>query len=225
MMPTKIPGTRTGTRTVPEVVVPRVHLLLVFLASGFAALLYQVAWQRSLFTIFGTNVESVTVVVTGFMLGLGLGSLAGGAVSADPRRPLLPIFACVELATGLYGFVSLDLFRWVGDHGLGTSTAGTAALSLLLVLIPTLLMGATLPLLVAHTVRVSGHVGRAVAVLYAVNTLGAAAGSLAGALYLLGALGLSGSVRLAAGLNMAIGASILLAWLLARARRDAEAAS
>ena len=51
---------------------------VIFFMSGFPALIYQLVWQRSLFTIYGINVESVTVIVTAFMLGLGLGSLVGG---------------------------------------------------------------------------------------------------------------------------------------------------
>ncbi len=59
-----------------------------FLASGFAALIYQVVWQRVLFAVFGINIEAVTVVVTAFLLGLGFGSLLGGHLSRNrsPRR-------------------------------------------------------------------------------------------------------------------------------------------
>ena len=53
-------------------------LCVLFFFSGFPALIYQLTWQRALFRIFGVNIESVTIVVTAFMLGLGLGSLAGG---------------------------------------------------------------------------------------------------------------------------------------------------
>src|SRR6201989_3637133 len=61
---------------------PRVKVLCVlFFFSGFPALIYQLTWQRSLFRIFGVNTESVTIVVTAFMLGLGLGSLAGGWIT------------------------------------------------------------------------------------------------------------------------------------------------
>ena len=54
---------------------------LLFFFSGFAALIYQIIWQRALFRILGVNIEAVTIVVTAFMIGLGLGSLAGGALS------------------------------------------------------------------------------------------------------------------------------------------------
>ncbi len=81
----------------------RAWIYAVFLLSGFAALLYQIVWQRALYAIYGINVESVTMVVTAFMLGLGLGSLGGGVVSKDPKRPVLLMFSLVELGIGLFG--------------------------------------------------------------------------------------------------------------------------
>src|ERR1700733_10314371 len=80
---------------------------LFFFVSGFPALLYQIVWQRALFTLYGVNIESVTMVVTAFMLGLGLGSLLGGIVSRYQRWSLLEIFGIVELLVGLYGIISI----------------------------------------------------------------------------------------------------------------------
>src|ERR1700731_885437 len=77
---------------------------LFFFVSGFPALLYQIVWQRALSTLYGVNIESVTMVVTAFMLGLGLGSLLGGIVSRSRQVPLLPIFGMVELLIAAYGF-------------------------------------------------------------------------------------------------------------------------
>src|ERR1700756_5300144 len=78
-------------------------LCALFFFSGFPALIYQLTWQRALFRIFGVNVESVTIVVTAFMLGLGLGSLAGGLVSRRRDVPLLPLLAIIEFATAAFG--------------------------------------------------------------------------------------------------------------------------
>src|SRR5215831_7342447 len=75
-------------------------LCVLFFFSGFPALIYQLTWQRALFRIFGVNVESVTIVVTAYMLGLGLGGLIGGLISKGRRIPLLPLLALIELATG-----------------------------------------------------------------------------------------------------------------------------
>ena len=149
-------------------------LYLLFFLSGVPALLYQIVWQRSLFTIFGVNVESVTVVVSAFMLGLGVGSLAGGWVSKRPGVPLLAVFGCMELGIAAYGLISLPLFRWVATSMAGAPAGQTFLVTFLLVLIPTVLMGATLPLLVTQLVRIDGQVGRAVGTLYFVNTLGSA---------------------------------------------------
>jgi len=209
----------TLAQRLPALQIPLGWLYLVFWISGFSALLYQLVWQRKLFTIYGTNIESITIVVTAFMLGLGLGSLVGGLFSTDPRRAILLWFSGIELGIGLYGFFSLALFALVGAATGGLSVLQTGLVSFALVLLPTMLMGATLPLLVAHFVRQTGSVGRSVAMLYFVNTLGAAVGSLATALYVLGAYGLSGSVQLAAGLNLLVAAIVFALFL--RAGRQA----
>lgn len=188
----------------------------VFLASGFAALLYQIVWQRSLFAIYGINIESVTIVVTGFMLGLGLGSLAGGAISKNPKRPVLLLFSMVELGIGTYGIVSLPLFHAVGAFTLDMSPIATALITFLLVLVPTMLMGGTLPLLVAHLVRQSGNVGQSVGMLYFVNTLGSAIASIAAVMRLMGPLGQANTVRLAATINALVALSVLGLYLKTR---------
>jgi len=182
-----------------------VGLMLVFLASGFAALLYQVVWQRSLFAIYGINIESVTVVVTAFMLGLGFGSFAGGAISKNPARPALLLFGLVELGIGVFGLVSLPLFHWVGAFTLGLPPLATAIVTLALVLLPTMLMGGTLPLLVAHMVRKNGNVGKSVGQLYFVNTLGSAIASIASVMVIMGPLGEAGTVHAAAAVNGVVG--------------------
>src|SRR3954451_17126344 len=83
----------------------------LFFFSGFPALIYQLTWQRELFRIFGVNSESVTIVVTAFMLGLGLGSLAGGWVSRRRDVSLLPLLAAIEIMTAAFGIVSLGVFE------------------------------------------------------------------------------------------------------------------
>jgi predicted membrane-bound spermidine synthase len=173
-------------------------------------------WQRSLFAIYGINVEAVTVVVTAFMVGLGVGSLAGGAVSRDPRRPALALFGAVELAIGVFGIFSLPLFRWIGARTLQLSFGATALVTFLVVLVPTSLMGSTLPLLTAHLVRRSGNVGRSLGRLYCVNTLGSAIASLAAVLLLMRALGQHGVVMVAAALNLTAGVSALALHLSGR---------
>jgi len=188
---------------------PRRALFLIFTLSGVSALLYQLIWQRALLTIFGSNIESVTMVVSAFMLGLGIGSIVGGSISKRSGVPLLLIFALVEISIGLYGAISLHLFRWVGHLTSGGGMLQTGLLTLTLILIPTLLMGSTLPLLVAHYVNVSKNVGYSVSMLYFVNTLGAGIGALLAAFVFLGLLGLTRSVYLAVALNLFAGVTIL----------------
>src|ERR1700704_4310212 len=78
-------------------------LCVLFFLAGFPALIYQLTWQRTLFRIFGVNIESVTIIVTAFMLGLGIGSLAGGWLSQHRDMPLLPLLAAIELLTAAFG--------------------------------------------------------------------------------------------------------------------------
>ena len=192
-------------------------LHVLFFVSGFPALLYQIVWERSLFTIFGTNIESVTVIVTAFMLGLGLGSLVGARVAANPSRPLPLIFAGLELGTACFGIVSLGLFHAVATGLALDSTAAAGGVAFLLLLLPTMLMGSTLPILAAYVVSTSGNVGRSVGSLYCVNTLGSAAGCFFAAAWGMGNLGLSGSVTLAACLNAVVGLCVLiLGWKFPR---------
>tara|TARA_B100000530_G_C15835347_1_gene439078 strand:- start:209 stop:898 length:690 start_codon:yes stop_codon:yes gene_type:complete len=188
--------------------IPRRALLLIFTLSGISALLYQLIWQRALLTIFGSNIESVTVVVSAFMLGLGIGSLVGGSISKRPGVPLLLIFGLVEIAIGVYGAFSLHLFHWAGNFAANSDAFQTGLLTLTLIIIPTLLMGSTLPLLVAHCVNTSRNVGHSVSTLYFVNTLGAGIGALMASFVFLGMLGLTRSVYLAVSLNLFAGITI-----------------
>lgn len=194
----------TRDRTLPAPV-----LYAVFLLSGFAAILYQLVWQRSLFRLLGTSSESVTMVVTAFMLGLGLGSLAGGSVSVRSRWPLPVIFGLVEIGIGVFGLVSMPLFTWIASFTAGARGIAIGLIAFVAVLIPTLFMGGTLPILVAYLVRRTGNVGKSVGFLYFINTLGSAVGSLAAAFWILGRMGQGGAVLLAAAMNLAIGASVI----------------
>jgi spermidine synthase len=196
------PDAEVATREAPG------WITFVFFASGFAALIYQVVWQRSLFTIFGINTEAVTVVVTVFLLGLGIGSIAGGILSRIVRHPLL-VFALSEFGIAAFGLISLDLFRSVGTSTITQSALATGLTTFLLLLAPTLLMGMTLPLLVSYLVSRSGNVGQSTSLLYFVNTAGSGMAALASVTLLLPHLGEHGSVRVAAATNLLVGAIVL----------------
>src|SRR6202790_3637390 len=110
---------------------------LLFLCSGMPALIYQIVWQRVLFSIYGVNSQSVVIVVTAFMVGLGIGSLAGGRLSARfPRRAVL-IFGIVELGVAAFGLSSLRIFHWAATHTAGANLPSVILSSLVLLLIPT----------------------------------------------------------------------------------------
>ena len=193
---------------------PYFWVYMIFFFSGFPALVYQIVWQRALFDIYGVNIESVTVIVTAFMLGLGLGSLWGGWLSRKKQVPILTLFGITELAIAGYGLISLRLFHWVALFTAGATLLRTSLLALVLVLVPTLLMGSTLPLLVAHTVRLSNNVGLSVGRLYFVNTLGSAVACFVSADVLMRFLGQAKSVTVAALINAGAGISVLLLFRL-----------
>src|SRR6516164_233285 len=180
-------------------------IVAIFFASGFAALIYQIIWQRALFTIFGINVEAVTVVVTGFLFGLGFGSLLGGWLSRTSTVPLLALFGLIEIIIGAFGAISLDVFQWAGVRTLHLSAIAVTAVTLMLVIIPTLFMGATLPILTQYFSRRLMNIGRSVGLLYSINTLGSAVACFVGAFGLMHLLGMQNSTRLAAAINVLVG--------------------
>jgi len=197
-------GSPTTSGSIPWWLAP------AFFASGFAALIYQVVWQRVLFASFGINIEAVTIVVTAFLAGLGLGSLAGGRLSKRDGISLLRAFAAVEASIGVYGLISVQLFRWLAGFAADLSTLATGLITFTLVLIPTMMMGFTLPLLVAYAVKRNGNVGSSVGQLYFVNTAGSALASLTAAAFMMGALGESRSVMVAAIVNIAVAGLVFL---------------
>lgn len=204
--------------------VRRWELLLfstLFLVSGMPALLYQIVWQRVLFLMYGVNAESVAVIVSVFMLGLGLGSLLGGWLSAKfPDRGVL-LFSLCELTVAGFGFASLRVLHWSAGFTSGASLPVVILCSFALLLAPTMLMGATLPLLVEHLVRRIAGVGTSVARLYFVNTLGSAIACYLCATHLMRGFGQAGSVKIAACLNIFVGASAFLYAQIAR-KSDAK---
>ena len=184
-----------------------------FFASGFAALLYQVIWQRMLSMFSGTDVYSATVIVSAFMGGLGIGHLVGGQLADRvARRTSLILFAAAELAIAAFGLFSSTLYYGVLYQQLGHMAFGRAATAAILftsLLWPTFLMGASLPLLArvvtAHIDRAASSVGT----LYGFNTLGAAVGALITTWVLMPRMGLAGGLQVGAALNVAAVAMLL----------------
>jgi len=185
-------------------------LPVLFFVSGIPALLYQLLWERALYRIFGISVESVTVVVTAFMIGLGVGSLAGGRLAERGRLHLPVLLAALELGVAGFGVSSLGLFELVGRFSAGWPLPGIAAAALALLLVPTFLMGASLPVLVGYLALRLGSVGRSFGGLYYSNTLGAGAACILAIAIVFPFGGMEKSVAIAAILNCAVAAGALL---------------
>jgi predicted membrane-bound spermidine synthase len=183
-------------------------ILLLFMLSGVAALIYQVCWQRSLFSLLGVDLESTTIVVSVFMFGLGFGALLGGRFAdAYPTWRILA-FAVAETAIGVYGALSPRIIHLVATFpGFGFSHASNLAKSFIVLLFPTTLMGATLPILVAHLFADVKSVGVSVGRLYFANTIGGAIGAAIATFYLFSVMGISDSVKVAALLNVIVAAT------------------
>ena len=201
-------------------------LQLLFFCSGVSGLIYQVVWVRSFGNVFGNTIYSASLVVAVFMAGLGAGSYLVGAWSdrryATQPESLLRTYAYVELLIALMGlgisaflphlgqvsaFVSSYSREPAGWFALSaTSYLARAAIAIVLLTPITLLMGGTLTLLIRHLVRSDLSVsGWRIAVLYAVNTAGAALGCFLTDFTLVPAVGLQRSQMAAVGLNIVAG--------------------
>jgi spermidine synthase len=184
-------------------------LFIVFFLSGLASLLYQIAWQRLLTVYYGVGSISITLIVSVYLLGLGLGALLGGFLAERiPRK--LALYAAIEAAIAGFGILSPILLDTLGKKTAGGPYAVTAAYIFLFLSVPTLLMGTTLPLLTKIYNSIEGNFARTVSTLYFANTLGAAIGALLGSYLLISFLGLANTVRIAAVINIILPALILL---------------
>ena len=185
----------------------------LFLISGAAGLVYQIVWERLLELFFGVTMVSVTLIVGAFMAGLGLGSLLGGRWARQVKNTLL-VYGLLELGVAAFGFISQPLIFWVGQKTAGTPYIFVFLLSFAILLIPTTLMGMTLPLLTqsfVHRVETSGGI---IGILYGINTLGAAFGTALSGFVLIGIYGFDGTTYIAVGMNALVGglAVILSRW-------------
>lgn len=181
------------------------ELAALFLLSGVSGLTYQVAWQRKLFAVIGVDVVSVAVIVSTFMLGLGLGGLIGGRI-ADRGHHLVKWFCGIEIAIGCFGALSMIVIEWLASHITSGTFVASALVAGLTLLIPTALMGATLPVLVVHIDQTIGNIGRSTGALYFCNTLGASLGALMTGFLLFNFLTLSQVVLVAALVNFSVAA-------------------
>lgn len=188
----------------------------MFLVSGATGLLYEVAFSKVLATIFGATAYAISTVLSAFMAGLALGAYLGGRVAHRLRAPLAG-YGYAEIFVGLVCGVTPWVFDGItaaylalagGTQNLFALTATRGLLTFIVIVIPTTCMGATLPFLSRVVAAQDGE--SRLPKLYALNTLGGAAGSLLSAYAILPLLGIRGTMRAAAIINLAIGIGAVL---------------
>ena len=194
-------------------------LLLLYGLSGAAALVYQVLWVRLLGLTFGVTVYAAATVLASFMAGLAAGSALGGRLADRTRNPLRT-FGLIELAAGLTAVLSpvrLDAVQGLFVRWHPGTSEGTVSLTLirfflsaLVLIVPAMLMGATLPMVVRAARAYAGHAAR-LGVLYGTNTIGAMTGTLVAGMWMVPALGMTRSFFVAAAINACVGAVALMA--------------
>jgi len=188
-------------------------IYFLFFLSGISGLVYETVWLRMLTRVLGSTVFATSVTLSAFMAGLALGSLLLGRAARNSRN-LLQYYARLEVGVGLAALAMfaavpalVPVYGWIYRLASGSRaalTAAQAASMFILLLVPTFLMGGTLPVLAAFTRAGKGTLARRAGLLYGFNTLGAVAGVLLSGLLTLGWLGERGTVLMGVALNFAI---------------------
>jgi spermidine synthase len=189
-------------------------LALLFFFSGASGLIYQVLWLRMLGLVFGVTVFAASTVWASFMAGLAIGSIGAGFLGDRLKRPLV-WFGAAEAAIGVTAFLSPQALEGLQTlyaglyqsmpHSLGWMTFARFLIAFAVLIIPTALMGASLPLVVKSSIVRSDRLGPRVGLLYGTNTAGAIVGSLVAGLYLIPTLGIHNSFATAAIINALVG--------------------
>lgn len=186
-------------------------LCMIFFMSGASALIFELLWFQLSGLTFGNSVWVTAVVLAGFMGGLALGNTLVAFKGHKIKSPIRT-YALLEIIIGISGFllvlilpnltqIFVPLFRlFLGSGFVLVSIKAIAAL--LLMLLPTCAMGATLPILVKTLYKENPNFGRVLGILYGWNTFGAMAGVLAGELFLIKWLGIRNTGLVAASFNL-----------------------
>ena len=189
--------------------------------SGVAALIYQVTWFKHLSYFLGNSTYTQSLVLATYMGGLAIGAWWWGR-KADKSAKSLRVFAFLEIGIALYCFFYYPIFEvlkscfidYVSTNDLPSDGGYTLFVKLIIsaagILIPTILMGGTLPVLVKYFSARINQVGKNVAIFYFINSLGAVIGTLIAGFYLLQFFGLRNTTYIGAGMDLAIGAVCLL---------------
>src|SRR5829696_7091384 len=187
---------------------------LCFVFSGATGLIYEVLWARMLGLVFGATTLAVSTVLAAFMGGLALGSAIAGKLASRIKRPLAT-YGWMEIGIAVYALLVPFLFKWIDNvyaliwqqfqPGFFAFSLWRFLLSGLVLMLPTTLMGATLPVLAAALVHSAGRNSNSVTRLYACNLAGAILGTLAAGFLLLPALGVQKTIAVAACMNVVVG--------------------
>ena len=205
---------------------------LIFIFSGASGLIYQVIWMRQLTLVFGSTVFATSTVLTAFMGGLALGSYYFGKKIDESRESPLRIYALLEAGIGAFCLVwplilTVLSALYVLIHRNVTSEFYTLSLirfvlTFGVLLIPSTLMGGTLPVLTRFFVKRLEQLGTNIGILYALNTFGAVIGTVAAGFFLIESLGIRWTLGVGIAINFAVAA---IALVLARKTSATEDAS
>lgn len=211
-----------------------IPISVLFFLSGMTSLIYEIIWVREFGLVFGVTTYAVSTVLAAFFAGLAVGSFAAGRLIDRKGWHPLVVYGVMEGIIGIYAVIMPSFLRMAEASypavysSLGQNfslfTLFRFIMCFLLLAIPTILMGATLPvlskLIVKREIVLGANVGR----LYAVNTFGAVAGAICAGFYLVAAYGVPGAIRFAAiGNVMLCIAALLLSRMKAFASYEANA--
>lgn len=206
-----------------ELTASKIHVFILgcFFLSGLTGLVYEILWTRLIVIIIGSAPFAVSIVLTVFMGGLGLGSYIAGKNIDRIKNPrhLIQLYGILEIVIGAYGLLLPGLlivfkplyailYNQLFGYFLIYNLITFLGCSILLIL-PVICMGATLPILSRYYITRISHVGSHLGKLYGLNTIGAALGSLLCGFWIINALGVHGSMIFAVIINVCIGVACL----------------
>jgi spermidine synthase len=208
-----------------EVMLPksqRIGVLVIFAVSGFCAMAYEVLWTKLLGLMIGPTTYSFTIVLVTFIVGLAVGNMVFGRW-ADRTRNAFRMLIITQFLAALFAllisqlmgqgqlFFAKLLYAFSDSFALQSLTK--ALLLFAFMMIPTFFLGACFPLVVKIFTRSLARVGNSIGVAYAVNTIGAVAGSFCAGFILIPFLGKEMSLSLVTGLQMVVSLGVgLMIW-------------
>lgn len=186
-------------------------IILSFFLSGFSALGFELLWVRLISLFFGHTTFAISAVLAVFMSGLGIGSYAAAKfITKIKPQKLLTVYCLLQIGIAVFGFISKYAIYAANSLALKTGILQLAGqyqnivwiiITFTILIIPTVLMGATLPVLTQFCTNQENKNSNAVALLYGFNTLGSVFGVLAYGFFLINLIGISKSILLSCVIN------------------------